>query len=235
MTASGFDQFADTYADDLNQALAASGESKDYFAQGRVRWLGVCLTRLRDEQLGSPLSVLDYGCGVGDTTPHFREFLDARTVVGIDISQRSINNAQSRYGSPANRFATFEDYLPEGSMDLVYCNGVFHHIPVLERRKAVDYIYRCLRPGGLFALWENNPWNPGTRYVMAQCVFDHDAIMLSPPEASKLLTCGGFEVVSVTYQFVFPKLLRILRFLEAPLSRLPLGGQYQVLCRKLPA
>ena len=23
---------------------------------------------------------------------------------------------------------------------------------------------RALRPGGLFALWENNPWNPGTRW-----------------------------------------------------------------------
>jgi hypothetical protein len=25
---------------------------------------------------------------------------------------------------------------------------------------AVDYVYRSLRPGGLFAFWENNPWNP---------------------------------------------------------------------------
>jgi glycosyltransferase involved in cell wall biosynthesis len=36
----------------------------------------------------------------------------------------------------------------------VFCNGVFHHIPVLERPKAVDHIHRSLRPGDLFAFWD---------------------------------------------------------------------------------
>ncbi len=31
-----FDQFADEYEVDLNQALAATGEGQDYFARGRV-------------------------------------------------------------------------------------------------------------------------------------------------------------------------------------------------------
>jgi len=38
----------------------------------------------------------------------------------------------------------------------------------------------------------NNPWNPGTRYVMSRCEFDEDAITLSPPQCRKLLRSSGF-------------------------------------------
>jgi SAM-dependent methyltransferase len=114
----------------------------------------------------------------------------------------------------------------------VYCNGVFHHIPLAERDAAVDYIYRSLRPGGLFSLWENNPWNPGTRYVMAQLVFDRDAIRLTAAESMKRARQRGFAVISVDYRFFFPRFLAGLRFLEPQLAGVPLGAQYQVLCRK---
>src|SRR5208337_2579214 len=45
MTISEFDQFADTYDDDLNRALSASGETKEFFARGRVYHLTSCLRR----------------------------------------------------------------------------------------------------------------------------------------------------------------------------------------------
>jgi hypothetical protein len=67
---------------------------------------------------------------------------------------------------------------------------------------------------------------------MSRIPFDRDAITLSAPAARRLLTDGGFEVVHVRFLFIFPKLLRALRRLEPPLSALPLGAQYQVLCRK---
>src|SRR4029434_4043103 len=73
---------------------------------------------------------------------------------------------------------------------LVYCNGVFHHIPPQAREAAVAYVARALRPGGLWAFWENNPWNPGTRYAMHRIPFDRDAIPLTPPEARRLLQAG---------------------------------------------
>jgi SAM-dependent methyltransferase len=118
-------------------------------------------------------------------------------------------------------------------IDLAFCNGVFHHIPPDERAAAVDYIYRSLRCGGLFALWENNPWNPGTKYVMSRIPFDKGAITLKPPEARRLLQAGGFEVLSTSYLFIFPRALSWLRAIEPVVSTLPLGAQYQILCRRL--
>jgi hypothetical protein len=89
-----------------------------------------------------------------------------------------------------------------------------------------------LKPGGLFALFENNPWNPGTRYVMSKIPFDRDAVMLRASETSRRLVDGGFEILTVDFLFVFPALLRWLRPLERHLASVPLGAQYLVLGRR---
>ena len=223
-----FDLHADTYDDDLNRALEASGEDKTFFARGRVEWLAGYLRQLNQ----SARTALDYGCGIGDTTNLLRELLGGESIVGLDVSEKSLARARELHLNDDSRFLTFNNYVPDESIDLVYCNGVFHHIPVAERDAAVDYIYRSLRPGGLFSMWENNPWNPGTRYVMSQCVFDRDAVRLRAAEAIRRVRQRGFEVFSLDYRFFFPRLLANLRFLEEHLTGIPLGAQYQLLCRK---
>jgi SAM-dependent methyltransferase len=223
-----FDQFVDAYETDLNRALTASGEDQDYFARGRVTFLARCLRELEE----TPRSAMDYGCGIGGTTVLLREFLGASRVIGLDPSLRSLERAQKQHGFDSISFQTIAQYEPANDVDLAYCNGVFHHIPVKDRASAMECIYRSLRPGGLFAFWENNPWNPGTRYVMAKCVFDRDAVTLSAPQAKRLLREAGFAVVRTDFLFYFPRALKALRPLESVLRRLPLGAQFQVLCRK---
>ena len=153
-------------------------------------------------------------------------------LLGVDTSDKSLELANRNYGGERLSFRPIAKYEPREELDLVYCNGVFHHIPLVERASAAEYIWRSLRPGGIFSLWENNPWNPGTRYVMSRIPFDRQAITLTPPEAAKLLQDGGFEILRRDSLFYFPKQLRWLRWIEPHLSQLPLGGQYQVLCRK---
>ena len=228
MPAAEFDSFASSYEADLDQALSVSGENKDFFAEGRVQWLA---RRLRS--LGAPTtSVLDYGCGIGGTAVLLRQILGAGSVTGLDVSATSLSVAKSRHEIAGIRFLTFEQYTPAAEMDLAYCNGVFHHIPVTERDQAVAYIYRSLRPGGLFALWENNPWNPGTRYVMSRCAFDRNAVTLAPPQTVKLVRRNGFALVRTDFRFFFPRTLRWLRAFEPKLTSVPLGAQYLVLSRK---
>lgn len=223
-----FDKYADTYDCELNQALAVSGENKNYFALGRVRWLKRSLQQLQEQ----PRSAIDYGCGLGDTSALLRKIFNLDLVVGLDVSPRSLERARLQRESGSCKFLAFRDYIPQANVDMIYCNGVFHHIPVAERGSSLEYIRRCLRPGGLFAFCENNPWNPGTRYVMSQCSFDRDAIMISSPEAERLLREQGFQVIKIHYLFFFPRFLKLFRFFEPCLSRIPLGAQYQILCRK---
>lgn len=115
---------------------------------------------------------------------------------------------------------------------LAFCNGVFHHIPKSERAAAADFVFRSLRPGGIFSFWENNPLNPGTLYIMRKCPFDRDAEPLTHFTGRGLLRSAGFEIISTSFQFVFPRPLAALRRVEPTLAALPLGAQYQILCRK---
>jgi len=223
-----FDQFADTYDDDLNQALSVSGENKDYFARTRVQWLH---KRLRD--IGEkPIAAMDYGCGIGDTTVLLHGQLGLNQTVGLDVSSRSVELARQKHGSPQRNFDTFDHYTPTANVDLVYCNGVFHHIPIAERAACLGFIRDSLRPGGVFAWWENNPWNPGTRYVMSKCVFDREAVTVSPTEAVSLVQGQGFNILRRDFLFFYPRFLKALRFTEPWMTRIPMGAQYLVLCQK---
>lgn len=231
MTEDGRETF-DVYADDYDIALArgisVSGETKDYFAQRRIEWLRDCL-----KLFSAPATrLMDFGCGIGSSSPLFFDLLGVEDFVGTDQSPKSLDVAKREHGSERAQFLLFNEYQPCGQFDVVFCNGVFHHIPPLDRAPAIDYILRSLRPGGLFAFWENNPWNPGTRYVMSRIPFDRDAITLSPLEAQHLLRVRGLDILRTDFLFIFPRILRWCRYIEHFCSRLPLGAQYQVLCRK---
>ena len=223
-----FDRYAENYDAALAKGISVSGEDKAFFARGRIQFLKALL-----EPMGfQPRNLMDYGCGTGSATPYLRDTFDIQTLIGVDVSLPSLRIAEQRYRFEGSRFVPVQDYRPQQTLDLAFCNGVLHHIPPAERLECVRYIFDALRPGGLFALWENNPWNPGTRYVMSRCPFDDDAITLTPPEAKRLVAETGFEVLRTDFLFIFPRFLAPLRGLEPKVSRLPLGAQYQVLCRK---
>jgi SAM-dependent methyltransferase len=226
--ASNFDHYATSYDRALAQGLAATGEDRNYFARRRVEWLKRRLDRM---QSAAGLTI-DFGCGTGSNVPFLIGLANATSVAGIDTSGRSLEIARSAFGSPKAQFFGMGEYEPQSDADLVFCNGVFHHIAPPDRLKAVEYIYRCLKPGGLFALWENNPWNPGTRLVMSRIPFDHDAVAMSPPQSRHLVKAAGFDLLRTDYLFIFPHFLRWLRAVEPHLSSLPIGGQYELLCRK---
>lgn len=223
-----FDEFAGDYDKALAEGISVSGEDKTFFAQGRVEFLAGCLAKLG----AKPASILDYGCGTGTSTPYLLSLPGASSLVGLDVSAKSLEVATETHGSDQASFGEIEHYQPKADVDLVHCNGVFHHIPLDQRAAAIEFVRDALKPGGLFAFWENNPWNPGTRYVMSKIPFDRDAVTLSASESARLVKAGGLEVVRVDFMFIFPAFLGFMRWVEPLVSRLPMGAQYQVLCRK---
>lgn len=224
----GFDAYAEKYDEALQRGLAVSGEDKNFFAERRVEWLAGILSALRVQ----PATVMDFGCGTGTAAPLLLRLPGCRSVIGIDQSAESLRVARERQSSPRVSFRTPADYGTSEAVDLAYCNGVIHHIPPHERSAALRFVHQSLKPGGLFAIWENNPWNPGTRFVMSRIPFDRDAVPIAGPALAKLLRAGGFEVLRTDYLFIFPRWLRWFRPLEPRVAGWPLGAQYLVLGRK---
>lgn len=218
-----FDEYADNYDAALDRGISLSGEDKDYFARGRLEWSWGCLQGLTER----PQRVMDYGCGSGSATPFLFDILGASFVLGVDTSAKSLVSARQQYGSDRAEFQSLNQYQPSETLDLVYYNGVFHHIPPSERASSVQCILNSLLPGGLFALWESNPWNPGTRLVMCRIPFDRDALTLTARSARRMLhacssrSCGRiFSSSSPERSSGFAELSHCyLRFLSARNTR----------------
>lgn len=224
-----FDEYASAYDQAINKGLRFTGEPKEYFAQTRLEWT----RRVLGSDFQPGWRCLDYGCGVGAATPFLQSILQAREVVGVDTSAESCELATTAFSASGASFGHPSTLGAQpASFDLAYCNGVFHHIPPAERAACMAQIFAALKPGGWFAFWENNPWNPITRLLMALVPFDRDAIMLWPGESRGLMTTAGFGIQRTDFLFIFPAMLGFLRPLERHVCKLPTGAQYLVLARK---
>jgi SAM-dependent methyltransferase len=216
------------YEQMLGRGLVLSGERRDYFARGRLDELERRLPAGR-----RPASVLDFGCGTGETAALLAERYAGARVVGVDASAAALDSARRRLAGGRVEFVAPGAPAAAGPFDLVYVNGVFHHVPVPERVATAAELRHRLAADGLLALFENNPWNPGARWVMRRIPFDRDAVMLSPREAAACLSAAGLEPLGrASTLFYFPRWLRPLRFLERRLAGWPFGAQYLVLARR---
>jgi SAM-dependent methyltransferase len=228
-----FDDCAERYEAVVRQGVRLSGETLEFFARARVEFL---IRALRGWGVYPRIRrILDYGCGTGGTSQLLLTAFPCVEVVGVDRSEGMIREARSRNDQPALHFKRL-DSSPRSSgtgFDLVYACNVFHHIDPVQRPAILRSLFASTATGGYLALVENNPWNPGTRAVMARISFDRDAVPVNPLTARQLLVAAGFQVALSRSLFFFPRFLAGLRFLEPALSFLPLGAQHTILARKV--
>lgn len=215
------------YARMLEQGIRLSGEDQGYFIDGRLKDLATHVPRTQVRR------VLDFGCGSGAATARIAKWFPNAEVWGLDLSAPAIAYARKHHGGERIQFESLDHFQATPSFDLCHCNGVFHHIPVRQRLDAARLVYRALVPGGRFAIFENNPLNPGTRMVMKRIPFDRNAIPLKPRDTTRLLKEAGFTLAGrCRFLFYFPRFLAGLRFAEPWLVHLRLGAQYYALATK---
>jgi len=219
-----FDKFSQSYNNDLMKGLSLSGESASYFAQKRVHYLRDYLAAAGK----SVNSILEFGCGIGNNIEFLAQYFPDSRIIGLDISQESLNIAQERFKNYAR--ITFEsaaaDSLNGEKVDLVFVNGVFHHITPKDRLQNLHRLHKFLRKGAALCIFENNPFNPGTRWVMKRIPFDRDAVLVNPYTFTKQIQSLGYHNILIQFYFIFPKFLAFLRSLEQYLRNVPFGAQY---------
>ena len=225
-----FDSHAETYDTDCMRGLAVSGESREFFAQARGAHLAAWWSRSGRSE---PTVIVDYGCGTGAGTVALAEAFPASRVYGVDISGESVERANACMTHDRVSFEQIgpaQARLPDA--DLVHLNGVLHHVPSDERDALVETLISALTPRGVVAIFENNPLNPGTRWVMSRIPFDKDAIPLPPWETVRRLRAPGLRLEHTAYLFWFPRALAFMRPLERYLEKVPFGAQYAAFASK---
>jgi SAM-dependent methyltransferase len=218
-----FNRYTRTYSDHVAGAVRLPGCGNDFFLAAK----GDHLLKLLVGLLGgtSKPRILDVGCGIGLLEEHLAG--SGAHFIGVDVALDAVRSA--RQTAPHASFAAYDGReLPfsEGAFDAAIAVCVLHHVEATQWLDVVSEMARVVRPGGVVAVYEHNPWNPATRIVVSRCEFDRDATLLSAPAVMRLLRGARLESPRRQFLFFFPWMGRLWRTLENYLGWLPLGAQY---------
>jgi SAM-dependent methyltransferase len=224
-----FDHFANDYRDIHNTTLKISGAESDYFSFHKIEIIN-------SENQNKSIKFLDFGCGDGNSAKHCNQLMPQSNYFGIDVSEKSIEVANTK-SSNTNNFTHFDGYnIPYENdfFDVVFAANVFHHIHFELHLNLFKEIYRVLKKGGKFYLFEHNPWNPITRHIVNTCPFDDDAVLLNPIYSKKTFKKLNFESVKINFILFFPrnKVFQPFLSVEKKLKKIPFGGQYYAVSTK---
>jgi len=223
-----FDRYASEYSHLLQDPV------RDLFAVDtgyfhRRKWTVIQDFFARQGMNCSRLNWLDVGCGQGDLL-QLAGASFARAV-GCDPSRGMIHSSASTQVFEQQSAAELP--FSDSSFDFVTAVCVYHHVHGERRALLTRSIHRVLRPGGVFCMIEHNPWNPVTRVIVKRCPVDTDAELLTAPYAARLAGEMDFKIVTTNYFLYLPeKIFGRVGWIEQPLRKLPLGGQFAMFCRK---
>ena len=102
-----------------------------------------------------PGKVLELGSGPGRNAIYFAQ--KGCTIDAVDLSQETLKWAEERANDKnvSINFINeniFDLNIEEGTYDIVYDSGCFHHIAPHRRMSYIDLVKRALRPNGFFAI-----------------------------------------------------------------------------------
>lgn len=224
-----FDHHARTYADEVSSSVAFSGKDVDFFARRKAHHLLDLVRR----HLGDPgrVTALDIGCGVGVTDAELAPALGR--LHGIDVARDAVAEAAQR--NPGVAYAAYDgERLPyaDKSFDLAFAICVLHHVQRHDRAAFTAEMARVVRPGGLVAIFEHNPYNPLTRVAVSRCEFDEGVQLLTRTEAADLTQGAGLDPVEERYILFLPVEGRWSDAVDRTLRWLPLGSQHYVAAQR---
>ena len=119
------------------------------FVEGNLRVERAWLT-LKQWAPKYPLHILEIGCGIGDICWRMARYWPKSTVVGLDISAKSLEIARTMFGS--SRLSFVEGPLRKGMFadrfDLIVLMDVYEHIAVADRSALHEALRELKRDTG---------------------------------------------------------------------------------------
>ena len=93
-------------------------------------------------------TVLDLGCGPGNSTQVLRQVFPQSHIVGVDYSPQMIQ--QAKENCPGCDFVLGNATQLQGSYDLIFSNACLQWVP--DHRKLIPYLFEHLADGGVLAV-----------------------------------------------------------------------------------
>lgn len=184
---------------------------------------------------GNPsLKLLDFGCGSGDFLSLVSRECPSWQLYGSDISEEMMNEARKRYGAEGRGFSLMpmDEALGTDKYDLITASCVFHHIPPEEWEASMNSLSESLSPGGMVVIFEHNPRNPLTNWVVSRTPIDQNAVLLDMREVGRLMSLADLKVVQATSFLFGPPTWKIASVVDGVFGWTGLGGQYFVVGKK---
>ncbi|HNV96870.1 MAG TPA: class I SAM-dependent methyltransferase [bacterium] len=229
-----FDLFAKDYRKIHNENLKISGANSNYFTEYKI------LEVKRSEKGKKIESIFDFGCGDGTSLVYFRKHFPSADLCGVDVSLKSIEEANSKNIKNSNIFLInnendLKNLIEDNKFDIIFISCVFHHI---EDENILNNIlkecFRILKNDGVLYIFEHNPYNPMTRRIVKDCIFDKGIRLINPKKLKKLVLNNQFKNSSVNFTLFFPRfsIFKPFFIFEKFLIKLPIGGQYYIKAKK---
>ena len=222
-----FDKYALEYEGLLRKHIAVTGEDPSFFAEYKIKLFSKWTQP-------APLSVVDFGSGIGNSIPYFRKHFAGSEITCADVSQRSLAHASRRFPGPERSLIISQEGIPcpDESFDAAFSACVFHHIPHEEHDFWLKELLRVTRPGGAIVIFEHNPFNPLAVHAVKTCPFDENARLIRASRLRARCRDAGWRDLRTQYHIYFPNLLAGLRPIEPMLGGIPMGAQYSLFGRK---
>lgn len=148
---------------------------------------------LRLSGIAATGTMLDVGCGSGQTMDWFRSLYQGWETAGVDVSPEAVTAAR-RTGAAVSSASALALPFADRSVDLVITLDVFQHLPLRGGDLvALAEIHRVLRPGGLLLLRTNAQATPRVEDDVAASFHKYE-----PAELDAKLRATGFDVLRLS-------------------------------------
>ncbi len=159
----------------------------------------------------APETIVDIGCGPGNSTKILRELFPKASILGIDSSPHMIERAKKDH--PDLDFCVCDALSLDRSVDLIYSNACLHWIP--NHQTFLPALMRKLNDGGMLAVqmpYNNeeplyrmiNEMTADPRWGFDSAKIEHNTT-LSPDEYYEILSgCSSFDIWETKYYHSMP-------------------------------
>jgi len=217
-----FDQYSNNYDFIFKRNIGYFAKDIDYFAKYKIRLLESKISF-------KPIRILEYGCGTGKNLKFLRLKFNKSKLYGYDPSKESLKIAEKN-NLETCFFGSKEKI--DGKFDIILVACVLHHINPNDLENNLRFIKEKLSKNGLVFVFEHNPLNPLTRYLVSTCPFDKNAVLIRRSKLIEIMQRLEYKNINSEYCMFFPEKLSFLNSIEMFLTKIPLGGQYLVFANK---